>query len=182
MSNKATNCSTFACVGVDATQAMIKQQVKNGGWGVIDVVRDGKKPPFSYTIGLHYHGLPELISIGLPGNHAHTILNKIAEAMIDNKKPYASGSIIEKVANLPLAVVDATCEKKERTPQAYNHYKHWDYSLAQIVMPDRFGKFPWDDDFETVYMSKCQNLLFDVAIIKNTTSLLSHLPSVFRKL
>lgn len=166
MSTKAINCSTSGCVGVDATQEMIRRQVKNGHWGVIGVFGDDENPTFSYTVGLHYHGLPELIAIGLPSSHAHTILNKVAEAMIDNKKPYASGSIIENVANLPLAVVDATCEKKERTPQAYNHYKHWDYSLAQIVIPDRAGKFPWDDDFDTGYMSKCQNLLFDVAIIK----------------
>lgn len=150
-----------ACVGVDAAQDSIAENAKNGSWGVIAVM-GVDEPSFAYTVGLHHKGLPELIIVGLAPESAMAILNQCAERMVSQGGAYPAGTTLDGLANLPLAVLDVSesC-KSQYTHQAYNHYRHWDFGVQQLVMPDAGGKFPWYGSFDS-RMHQVQPLLGDV--------------------
>lgn len=147
------------CDGVYAAQQAISNFVEQGRWGVIGVGASETDSPFSYTVGLHYKKLPELIMVGISPQIAIRILNDCAEKMVVNGAGFKHGCLLDDLANMPLAIIDVIdSKKKECAVQAYNHYQHWDFGMQQLVMPDRSGKFPWEGDFE-LKMKEIQDVL-----------------------
>jgi len=140
-------------MGVAATQERITDFVEMGQWMVIGV---GGDPIFTYTVGLHHKNLPELIMVGLNPNIAMHILNDCGHMMVDNG-PFKHGTQIDELANMPTIIVDVE-QKQDYAIQAFNHYKHWDFKLQQLVMPDRKGRFPWEFGYSKE-MRECQELL-----------------------
>lgn len=152
------------CAGAENIQAKAKEMVSQGHWLVTYVFEAEDSPSFAYTIGLHSHGLPEIIIFCLPMQAAHVIINNVARLMIENKKAFSSGSIIHSVANLPLAIADAQMGKEKFTFQATEFYETLSYQLQQLVIPDAQGKFSWDDGYDSERM-KFQPKLYSVDVI-----------------
>lgn len=151
-------CSNPNCMGVAATQKRIADYVEVGQWMIIGVGDSNKEPTFTYTVGLHHKNLPELIMVGLNPELAMYILNDCGDMMVDNG-PFKHGTQIDELANMPTIIIDVPkVQKQDYAIQAFNHYKHWDFKLQQLVMPDKKGRFPWEFGYSKK-MRKSQKLL-----------------------
>jgi len=144
-------------MGMKNAQESITDLVGRGSWAIMGVEGSDTEPTFSYTIGLHHKGFPEIIMVGLGRIHAHTILNDCAAMMIYQSSKFPHGTVITELANMPTVIIDID-KKQDYAFQAYNHYKHWDFEMQQLVMPDKKGLFPWDNGYSKE-MEKCQTLL-----------------------
>lgn len=145
------DCTNPECRGLDGLPDFIADYVEIGKWAVIGVLGEtteqGHKSTFSYTVGLHYQNLPELIMVGLNASLAIYILNHCAEMMIEQGE-FVHGTQIDELASMPTVIIDVQKEgKKSHAAQAYNHYRHWGFRMQQLVMPDKNGLFPWEKDY-----------------------------------
>lgn len=154
-------------MSVESILKDIEDRIAEGKWMVVGVIGGAQTPPVCYTVGLHSLGYPELIMVGLNMDAGQSILNDAAQQVIDSGSARQSGDVLDKVANLPLIVVEVDDIEllKEYSAMASNLYGLDQYRLQQIVMPDPVGKFPWDEGVDTHFL-KVQPLL-GKPIIKN---------------
>jgi uncharacterized protein DUF4262 len=79
----------WQCDNPDATQEDYFEELRAGierhGW-VVQYVDDDRRP-FAYTVGLHRHGLAELLVTGLDPQRAAQLLNAVAEYSINKVQP-----------------------------------------------------------------------------------------------
>lgn len=127
----------------------IARFLENPGWAVIGVFADpaSDSPSFSYTVGLTAKGLPELITLGLPTDVAHSILNDAARRLIAGER-FESGQRISELANMPMAV--AHVDPADARHTAYAAFKEFPEGprFLQLVWPDRKGAFPGEPECE----------------------------------
>jgi hypothetical protein len=127
----------------------IERFLESPGWAVIGVFSDrgNNVPGFSYTVGLTARGLPELITLGLPSDAAHHILNDAARRLLAGNR-FEPGQRLHEIANMPLTVrvVDDT-DARRTGYAAFRRYPEG-CRFLQLVWPDRAGLFPGDPDCE----------------------------------
>jgi len=105
------------------------------------------EPPFSYTIGNHGVGLPELLVLGIDPGDACWVLNRLGAMQRELGKPLIGDVSLGEGAAQPLrlrAVADERRVKDEYTCQVYVHYQTEDYAVTQVLIPDKEGRFPGD--------------------------------------
>lgn len=121
-------------------------------------------PSFGYTIGLtETQKAPELIMFGLPIPLFGHFLNAMAEKMKAGER-FKDGDIINDLANMPCVIRDIPLEQaKKYAFQAFFHYEGAEQqpTFQMIVIPDKNGKFPWDEGFDEE-MRKSQPELWHV--------------------
>lgn len=129
---------------------MIKQiheLVSKGDWIVLAINAD---PCFTYTVGLHTHGLPEMIISLVPHQKAHRILNHCGMHMLEHGQ-FKHGEVTPELANYPSTIIDVNpINKKDYFCQVYNYYKTWDFKCQQIVASDIERRFPWDEGYNII--------------------------------
>lgn len=99
-------------------------------------------PSFSYTIGNHLKGLPELLVIG---SSRAFYLNALSRLMISRGHGFDEGELIQLLElMLPLKLVHVTdlVAWDVYTVQASNFLGHDNYPIMQAVLPDKQGRFP----------------------------------------
>ena len=120
------------------------------GFGVIMVPKTNYLPSFAYTVGLwKSYKHPELISLGLPIDILHTMLNTVVFEVIKREKLIEIGrnyhDILEKYP-VQFLTVD-----KRNIPdyfgQAISYYQTVDFPALQLIWPDDKGIFPYESDF-----------------------------------
>lgn len=120
------------------------------GFEVIMVPQTNYLPSFAYTVGLwKSYKHPELISLGLPIDTLHTMLNTVAFEVIKKEKLIEIGrnyhDILEKYP-VQFLTVD-----KRNIPdyfgQAISYYQTVDFPALQLIWPDDKGIFPYESDF-----------------------------------
>ena len=74
-------------------------------WVVVGVARAGYRPPYSYTVGLTDHGLPEFLVTGLSPERAAEVLNDAAANAVDHGAPPEPGGRIRLPGGRPGEVV-----------------------------------------------------------------------------
>lgn len=113
------------------------------GWMVQAVGGDPNAPPFSYTIGLHDKGLPELIVVGMADRNAMLLLNEVGTLLVAD--PTRRGKVDSPRWSHQYFLLDAD---QETVAGSYAfgaaNRSHGTAKYVQVVLPDRFGKFPWD--------------------------------------
>src|SRR5258708_6819024 len=73
-------------------------------------------PPFSYTIGNHECGLPELLlfDLTLSEDTASTILNRLGRIMrVDRRKAFFHGEMASLGGEYPVKIIDTSAQVKE---------------------------------------------------------------------
>jgi len=129
---------------LDKAEKKLLADIKKTGWHVIIVPADEEGPGFAYSIGLYEtFGHPEIIILGLKGEVAHGLINRIGDAVRQGKKftseKFYSG-IVEGFKCFLLAVAEKNYEE-------HVGYARWYYGkpfpLLQCIFPTATGKFPW---------------------------------------
>ena len=124
-----------------------KARVAEVGWSVQTVFGDPETgtPALAYTIGLSGKGLPDVLVLGLPVQHAAVILDGVAAQLVADASKASHGTLIHKVANLPLKVVAADqlhAQRFAKISQAFAVAQGEDATFIQIQVPDIKGIFP----------------------------------------
>ena len=128
----------------------IAKHINQHGWRLQGVFGDEENFPFFYTIGNHQIGLPELLMIG--SDRDADVLNWVCDKLRTNKRSFRDGELIYGYTKLPLKSLNAGDEaKREYTIQVGQYYETEDYSVQQIVIPDKSGRYPDDPRCDVPY-------------------------------
>jgi hypothetical protein len=128
------------------------EHVEEFGCSVIHVEKTSEGRAWSYTVGVYDTcGKPEVISIGLLQDTAHTLLN---EAAVELRKgtDLASGRHRDMIG-------EVECEFRPVDPKWVRHLMGWagwyyggeDFPVLQAVYPDRENRFPEDEGFKEYF-------------------------------
>jgi len=138
--------------GVLARQEQIIAQV---GWMVQGVFpRDGDHGPhFSYSIGLHDKGVPELIIMGLPMQVAGPLINAVAVSLLEAKEKGESynTTFTHPAWPMPFALFEVPAHKASDYATMAHNRSNGQAKYIQIVWPDKQNRFPWHPDAEQSY-------------------------------
>jgi hypothetical protein len=113
------------------------------GWAVLyifDSENEGR-PPFAYTVGLAARHLPELLTIGLPRDAAHPLLNALARDLMAGHQLPLNTPVIGYVPGYPLLLRLASAKAAVHYAKAVE-VRYDDYQVLQVVWPDDQGRFP----------------------------------------
>lgn len=106
--------------------------------------RDPINDSFAYTIGNAAKGLPELLVVGMFNDAAMWLLNRVSEEM---ERGFREGPLDLGGARCVHVLPASEEAKAVHTIQATNYWRsERGYDLAQVVIPDLEGRFPWDAD------------------------------------
>lgn len=127
----------------------LRRNIAEHGRGVIGIfpAEDSADPvndAFAYTIGNSLRGLPELLLIGMYGERATAILNRVSELVAAKADPFAEGELPLGNASVYLLPVGDGV-KDTHTVQASNFLDGRKYRVVQVVLCDQRGRFPWQD-------------------------------------
>lgn len=144
------------CVSAEEFLALTINNIEKFGHQVTLVYGTDYSPTFAYSIGLyHTYKHPEVICFGLPGDLAHAIINDIAILIKDGEKIEASKNYtnIFKSARAEFLEVDER-NIPDYFGTALNFYQSERFPALQLIWTDRNDRFPWEADFETVFIYK----------------------------
>lgn len=113
-------------------------------WVVVGVDRDGRRPPYSYTVGLTELDRPELLITGLSKERAVNVLIAAVEQVLDTGTP-AVGAAIRLPGKRPGEVV-GVAEPGVHLAVAADLFGER-LTALQLVYADVRGRWPWDKDF-----------------------------------
>lgn len=107
-------------------------------------------PSFAYTVGLwKSYKHPELITLGMPIDILHTVLNTVAFEGVKKGKSIEIGKNYRGV--LEKHPVQFLTVGKRNIPdyfgQAINYYQTADFPVLQLIWPDDKGVFPYETNF-----------------------------------
>jgi hypothetical protein len=127
--------------------------IKREGRSIVAVfvAEEDDGPPFSYTIGNHLKGLPELLVIGTAQG---VFLNTLSHLMIAAGHGFEDGETVRMLGSKEVKLIRASAAAREEyTIQAGEHFGHQNYSVMQVLMPDKQGRFPGEDGCDEPYAS-----------------------------
>jgi hypothetical protein len=144
----------------------ISKNIECYGFHIQGVLASQDTPPFNYTIGLSEILGFELFMCGLRNDAAAHIMTDLAKIMI-SRGEHLPDCVVPKeiVANQPLMV--ATCTKElewlwsDFTIQIERYYGTR-RMVVQVLMSDKEGRVPTDEDFDIEYMAKFQPIFCEV--------------------
>jgi uncharacterized protein DUF4262 len=120
----------------------VRSTIRRNGWAVQYVEDD--RIPFSYTVGLHEAGLPELLATGLSPELAARMLNAVARYMAREVVP-APGERVRLSDRWVCEVVEVA------QPDAHLNFAVAlygpDVRALQLVWADAQGNWPWAAEF-----------------------------------
>jgi hypothetical protein len=121
---------------------LIYEKVKANGWTAMFIQDD--RTPFAYTIGLHEHGLPELLVAGMVPERANLVLNTVAGYLLRGGRP-VPGERMLIGGELLLDFVQVQ-HPMAHLKFAFSIYGA-DMRALQVVWPDEHGHTPWCAEF-----------------------------------
>jgi hypothetical protein len=116
----------------------LRATIRVHGWAVQGVEDD--RLPFAYTIGLHDHGLPELLVTGLSPQQAACLLNDVAAAAV-------GGRVLKPGAHIAVGDGPLVEIVEVEHPDAHLNFAVAlggpDIRALQLVWADDRGRWPW---------------------------------------
>ncbi len=104
------------------------------------------KPAFSYTIGLHGIGHPELLVFGLDLEPARALLTRLTHEVRDHGRDLVPGEVISgSVGDGRSLLVESLPNPADILVQANNYYRRPDkgsVEALQLSWPDPMGRWP----------------------------------------
>ncbi len=71
--------------------------IERYGWALQYVQHDDARWSYAYTVGLHRHGLPEIVVAGLPPDQSWPVLNDVAGRSTSRPNPVQPGAVLTDV-------------------------------------------------------------------------------------
>lgn len=121
---------------------VLRDSIRRHGWAVQYI--ESKRRPFAYTIGLHEHGLAELMITGVEPARAVDVLNAAARYCTTTVQPQPGERL-----SLPDCVLEFVhvIRPEEYVKHAFDIYGP-EVRALQIVWIDDRGHSPWCPDFD----------------------------------
>ena len=128
----------------------IEQNIKDSGIGIVGVFGN---MPFSYSIGAKLSGYPDIFLPYIDIRMAQGLINQLFGLMKDGEitEQCIVRGLIQNDLDLALIKVDKAFSpfvKEGFTVQAGQYYETETYDIYQVVIPDKFNRFPWNDAYE----------------------------------
>src|SRR3954447_13322413 len=127
---------------LDQTRKLIDRH----GHAVQAVMGTPTSPGWAYTVGLHRHGLPELIIVGgLTVADQHGILNELALRMRAGERFEAGereSTLLVGFEAVFVEVADASTEDFAVANRLQSGFR-----ALQVVWPDHDNRFPWEPGY-----------------------------------
>lgn len=121
---------------------ILRATMRDSGWAIQGV--EDPRLPYSYTIGLHQWGLPELVVTGEQPSRTAELLNNVARDAICGV-PLTPGTQFRVKSGLLIEVVDVD------HPEAHLNYAFGvqgpGVRALQLVWADSHGRWPWSASF-----------------------------------
>ena len=147
--------------------ALIDAEVSRGGVKVLlqrQPAADGRVLNWVVTAGLVRFGLPEIIIFGVPPEVLLTVVNYLMSVVANGEVPVHLGMLPEDYFSLPVfadMVKGPLVDTYALVINDYYQSKGWEApKIAQWVVADYEGRFPWNEDFDPV-LRDYQILLVD---------------------
>ena len=137
----------------DESETRCIGDVLRHGWHVL-LVGAGQapdEPGFGYTVGLmHRVGHPELLISGLSNELMHSVLNDVAERVLNGRRFVAGDAVEGSLSRVPLLVdeLDEAGLKETVTWSRWFHRRP--VPALQLVWPDTAAIFAWQPGAATV--------------------------------
>jgi hypothetical protein len=137
-------------------RARMEEIIRQHGFmvqAVFPTADDPDSSPFQYTIGLHERELPELVSIGLPGDVGHALLNDVAAVIAQRKEAGEplTGEVHHDSWPMPFYLLAADASEAEEYATGARNRSSGQARYLQVCWPDKQGRFPWQADTEASY-------------------------------
>lgn len=120
------------------------------------------EPHFVYTTGLYPRIGAEILVFGIPPKSAAVILNDIADHVKKGEgEPLRLDTPDDRWCNLPVVFKKTNPRLEQSYPANVAHdYYRKQVPVWQMVLCDKLGRFPWDENFDFERMSPAQSLLY----------------------
>jgi hypothetical protein len=125
----------------------LRELIDTFGWAVQGVQREGRHPPWAYTVGLTRYRKPELVVTGMGLTRAAGVLNGVAAHLLHAAAPEPGTQA---------ALTDGPLVEVVRVAVPWAHLK---LAVAiygdkigglQLVHADKRGRWPWDSQYQGV--------------------------------
>jgi hypothetical protein len=136
----------------------IRQDIAAYGQRMMGVMRTADAPPefvpFTYTIGNHERGLPELLLIG---NFDHGVvgylLNTLGKQQRDRGKAFEPDELVDTGGEFPVKMMlpDLDVVRRDFTIQVGQYYRHEGYQVLQVLLCDKQGRYPGHPDCKPLF-------------------------------
>jgi Domain of unknown function (DUF4262) len=137
---------------LDQTDAWTRDVVRRHGWAVEYVFGEGQQyPPVAYTVGLYgFAEHPELAIFGMDQHDSLGVLNTLGErirrgARIEEGELITFDDWSHRLHVLPLVNAAQVLFAANRF---YRRADHESVPGLQLVWDDRWGRFPWEPDYD----------------------------------
>lgn len=125
------------------------------GFTMIGVMPEGKLPAFVYTIGLTQRGWPEVIMVGnVHPAIAEQLINDLIAGWSKKEKVIMGDNdgllVFKDGTQHPIRVLTADANKalNDYACGVPNFFPNDELSFVQALIPDRFGRFPDEPDYD----------------------------------
>lgn len=136
-------------------EAKLVADVEAYGWHILNVFSTEGEPNFSYSVGMQATlGHPDLVVLGLPLEVGQELINLVGDAIRGGLR-LADGM---RSADF---LQGYDCLFRTVPRHLYPEYFGWglwfygddDFSVLQLVYPDRQGRWPWEDGVDEAFRS-----------------------------
>jgi hypothetical protein len=136
---------------VDQVVQKVTDMITRYGVAVMAIGGGDGTVPFSYTVGLTPHSHPELILLGgIKPEYARVTLTGMALRVIYDGRVYTPGQrhgdVLEGYDVIIAGPVEPAWDRLYPVSMAKRIYRAG--RPLQVVYPDKYGTFPWEDGYE----------------------------------
>lgn len=136
----------------DKCHAVHEATIRQFGWMIqhtsLDV--DNDRPPYSYTIGLHDQGYPEIVIVGVPADVGQLLMQDVVTAM--KALPHAGhfrGRIELPKWEYPFYILEPDMDLVARDyAQLAAIRSKGRATYLHVCLTDAYGVFPWQPGFD----------------------------------
>jgi hypothetical protein len=125
----------------------LRRLIGTFGWVVQGVEREGRHPPWAYTVGLTRYRKPELVVTGMGLTRATDVLNGVAAHLVHADAPEPGTQVV--LTGGPLVEVVRVAVPWAHLKLAVEFYGSRIRAL-QLVHADKRGRWPWDSQYQGV--------------------------------
>ncbi len=141
----------WRCDHPDATERDYEEHLKEVidayGWAVQGVEREGRHPPWAYTVGLTRYRKPELVVTGMGLTRAAGVLNDVGAHLLHAAAPEPGTQAA--LRDGPLVEIVRVAVPWAHLNVAVAFYGNR-ISALQLVHADKRGRWPWDSQYQGV--------------------------------